>query len=335
MISHYQPPHGQREWKEAEATSSSQSFKNALKDPTVKLKMQEMSRAAQSKRGRPPHSFSPSVSEVSDGSEHQEIVVIHKRAPPEPATPADLIDIQSKHIDGEVARAQVQLQAREKLHALRGDEASREKVLATLFFGKHIYRLRTPLTANDPELVHRPRAGPTPRELATLEEIDRHGDRLLTLDRSVVHYDQFRPPPSSFNTPDPKRLRSDCSYGRDECEPTITTCEKCHKFVCDLCARNLSIARFGDKEEDFHFCDEHAGDAPGIAVNVFNGRGLQVATQQNLCMSENESADPNIIKCDVCGLGADPKLVQPCEVTGGYRVHPSSRQARRGEFSPF
>jgi hypothetical protein len=28
------------------------------------------------------------------------------------------------------------------------------------FFGKHIYRLRTPLTANDPELVHRPRAGP-------------------------------------------------------------------------------------------------------------------------------------------------------------------------------
>ncbi len=24
-----------------------------------------------------------------------------------------------------------------------------------LFFGKHIYRLRTPLTANDPELVHR------------------------------------------------------------------------------------------------------------------------------------------------------------------------------------
>ena len=31
------------------------------------------------------------------------------------------------------------------------------------FFGKHIYRLRTPLTANDPELVHRPRAGPTPR----------------------------------------------------------------------------------------------------------------------------------------------------------------------------
>ncbi len=29
-----------------------------------------------------------------------------------------------------------------------------------LFFGKHIYRLRTPLTANDPELVHRPRAGP-------------------------------------------------------------------------------------------------------------------------------------------------------------------------------
>ncbi len=28
------------------------------------------------------------------------------------------------------------------------------------FFGKHIYRLRTPLTANDPDLVHRPRAGP-------------------------------------------------------------------------------------------------------------------------------------------------------------------------------
>ncbi len=30
-----------------------------------------------------------------------------------------------------------------------------------LFFGKHIYRLRAPLTANDPELVHRPRAGPS------------------------------------------------------------------------------------------------------------------------------------------------------------------------------
>jgi hypothetical protein len=32
-------------------------------------------------------------------------------------------------------------------------------------FGKHIYRLRTPVTANDPELVHRPRAGPTPQRL--------------------------------------------------------------------------------------------------------------------------------------------------------------------------
>ncbi len=32
---------------------------------------------------------------------------------------------------------------------------------ASIFFGRHIYRLRTPLTANDPELVHRPRAGPS------------------------------------------------------------------------------------------------------------------------------------------------------------------------------
>jgi hypothetical protein len=203
--------------------------------------------------------------------------VVHKRAPPAPATPADQIDLQSKHIDAEVARARLLLDVREKIHAYRDNAVSRENVIATL------------------------------------DEID----RLLTLDRSVIHYDQFLPPPSSYNTPVntpvPKRLRSDCSYGREECVTTIITCEKCDKFVCDLCARNLSIARFGDKEEDFHFCDEHAGDAPGIAVNVFNGGGLQVTTQQNLCMSENESADPNI-KCDVCGLGADPKLVQPCDI---------------------
>ena len=47
MISHYQPPHGQREYKESEDTTSSQAFKTALKDPLVKAKLQEMSRAAQ------------------------------------------------------------------------------------------------------------------------------------------------------------------------------------------------------------------------------------------------------------------------------------------------
>ncbi len=43
---------------------------------------------------------------------------------------------------------------------LKSVRASRVKERLFHFFGKHIYRLRTPLTANDPELVHRPRAGP-------------------------------------------------------------------------------------------------------------------------------------------------------------------------------
>ena len=131
MISHYQPPHGLREYKESEATSSSQSFNAALKDPTLRQKLRDLSRSAQQKRGRT-QVFSPSDSEVSDGSEQREIVVVHKRAPPEPPTHADQLAVQSKHIDAEVERAMKLLDVRKQLAALNPSAASNENVVVTL-----------------------------------------------------------------------------------------------------------------------------------------------------------------------------------------------------------
>jgi hypothetical protein len=224
MISHYQPPHGQREYKESEATSSSQSFNSALKDPTVKQKLRDLSRYAQQKRGRS-QVFSPSDSEVSDGSEQREIVVVHKRAPPEPPTHADQLAVQSKHIDAEVERAMKLLDVRKQLVAYSPSAASNENLVASL------------------------------NELA----------RLLELDRKVIHPEcehLFTSDPTSFVTPTARRQRSNCSYETAHCETANTTCEDCDKFVCDRCARKLCVRKLGNNEEDFHFCKEHVGNAP-------------------------------------------------------------------------
>jgi hypothetical protein len=220
MISHYQPPHGQREYKESEATSSSQSFNSALKDPTVKQKLRDLSRYAQQKRGRS-QVFSPSDSEVSDGSEQREIVVVHKRAPPEPPTHADQLAVQSKHIDAEVERAMKLLDVRKQLVAYSPSAASNENLVASL------------------------------NELA----------RILELDRKVIHPEcehLFPSDPTSFVTPTARRQRSNCSYETAHCETANTACQQCDNFVCDRCAHQLCVRNFGNCAEDFNFCKEHA-----------------------------------------------------------------------------
>jgi hypothetical protein len=44
-----------------------------------------------------------------------------------------------------------------------------------VFFGKHIYRLRAPSTANGPELAHRPRAGPKAYARWQMQHEQAHG----------------------------------------------------------------------------------------------------------------------------------------------------------------
>ena len=67
------------------------------------------------------------------------------------------------------------------------------------------------------------------------------------------------------------------------------------------------------------FADETAPQCASVPVRTAKPTALNfsVAEAEDQCEEdeeENESADPNNVKCDVCGLGADPKLVQPCDI---------------------